>query len=312
MPLVVILFVIATYSQEPLSSMVGQLEKTPTDSTLREKIIRLAIAMKPVPGVPEDARRSFIRGNTAIKDATSQDDYVKAEKLYDEALSLAPWWADAYFNRSKAEEMHQDYGAAIESLKFFLMTSPPPSDVREAQDHIYALEEKRDKKLAVDKTAADESRRKDDAAALADRYVGSWYRIVRGGSGNIRQSFSITKASDGSLKFSGMMFDGTPPAYDVTFSNDAIRFTVDALMPLGPAGTAWYLNYPHVDVRNMLTPDGQQINYGSGLYRGVLADGDRKLSITFTVQPARPGQQEFWDKVTAPNDRFGIDVWLRQ
>ncbi|MGB2751834.1 MAG: hypothetical protein WBC19_07225 [Pyrinomonadaceae bacterium] len=143
---------------EQLQQMVAQLQKTPADNALREKIIKLAVTMKPAPEIPEDARRPFIRGNTAIKNASSAEDYANAAKLYQDALLLAPWWADAYFNLAKGQELHKDFDAAIQSLKFFLMTSPSAADAREAQDHIYALEELRDKKAVSDKANSPEAK----------------------------------------------------------------------------------------------------------------------------------------------------------
>ena len=174
--LIVMADVNAQTPQEQLSQLVAQLQKSPGDNALREKIIKLAVTMKPSPDIPEDARRPFVKGNTAIKNASAPDDYANAIKLYQEALLLAPWWADAYFNVAKGQELHQDYDAAIQSVKFFLMTSPPATDARDAQDHIYALEELRDKKLATDKAKAEvekAAKAKNDLSNL----TGTWIPI---------------------------------------------------------------------------------------------------------------------------------------
>ena len=169
-----ILVVVAQSPQEQMLQLVAQLQKSPTDNALREKIIKLAVAMKPAPEIPEDARRPFVRGNTAIKTASGPDDYANAIKLYQDALLIAPWWADAYFNLARGQELHQEYDAAIQSVKFFLMTSPSAADARDSQDHIYALEELRDKKVAADKVKAEAekaAKAKNDLSNLAGTWI---------------------------------------------------------------------------------------------------------------------------------------------
>ncbi len=55
--------------------MVEQLQKTPADNALREKIIKLAAEIKPAPAVPEEAQRREGRAKFAFKSAKSNDDY---------------------------------------------------------------------------------------------------------------------------------------------------------------------------------------------------------------------------------------------
>lgn len=143
----VLLFTIglAVHAQSPreqLNQMVEQLQKSPNDNALRERIIKLAQEVKPPPANPEEARRPFVRGNAAMSEAKTPDDYGRAAKLYEEALVLAPWWADPYFNLAKARELRQEYDAAIRSLRFYLLAGVTASEAREAQDRIYVLEEK--------------------------------------------------------------------------------------------------------------------------------------------------------------------------
>jgi len=46
--------------REQLKQMVEQLQQSPSDNALREKIIKLAQELRPAPAVPEEARRHFI------------------------------------------------------------------------------------------------------------------------------------------------------------------------------------------------------------------------------------------------------------
>ena len=128
-----------------LKESIEQLQKTPDDAALREKIIKLAKKVKPAPVVPEEARRAFVRGNTAFSEAKGPEDYARAIQRYDEALLVAPWWRDPYFNLAKSLELQKEYGRAIQSIKLFLLTGPSADDARKAQDYSYALEDKQEK-----------------------------------------------------------------------------------------------------------------------------------------------------------------------
>ncbi|MHB8744276.1 MAG: tetratricopeptide repeat protein [Sulfuricaulis sp.] len=160
-----LMLVNVAYSESPreqLKQMVEQLQQSPNDNALREKIIKLAHKMKPAPAIPEEARRSFVRGNTAFSDAKSQDDYARAVKRYDEALLIAPWWGDPYFNAAKALELQQDYTRAIQSLRLFILTGPSAGDARKAQDYSYALEDKQEK-LSNEKSIQEAAARAEEA-----------------------------------------------------------------------------------------------------------------------------------------------------
>ncbi len=224
------LLVVAQTPQEQLQPLVTQLKTTPTDNSLREKIIKLAVTMKPSPEIPEDARRPFVRGNTAIKEATGPDDYANAIKLYLETLALAPWWGDAYFNLAKGQELHQDYDAAIQSTKFFLMTSPPATEARDAQDHIYALEEKRDKKLASDKVkaAADaENAKQSEIKAQEQRIIGTWQASLRAPDRYIIQFLEFKHQPNGDWSILESAEGSSPSPWmirDVHFVNSELKF----------------------------------------------------------------------------------------
>ncbi len=158
--------------REQFKHMAEQLQKTPDDSALREKVIKMAQHLKPAPAVPEEARRSFVRGNTAMGEAKSSEDYARAAKLYEESANIAPWWGDAYLNLAKANEQQENFNGAIAALKNYLLTNPPKAKAREMQDHIYALEEKRDKQAeiaAAKNREAEERRRKEQLAAEEQR-----------------------------------------------------------------------------------------------------------------------------------------------
>ena len=152
------------HAQSPrveLKQMVEQLQKSPADNTLREKIIKLGTSIKPAPAIPEEARRAFVRGNATMNEAKTPEEYARAVQLYTEALLIAPWWGDPYFNLGKAHELRQEYDAAILGLRFFLLTGIAGNDARQTQDHIYVLEEKRDQQVKID-----EAKKREEAQKL--------------------------------------------------------------------------------------------------------------------------------------------------
>lgn len=146
--LIVTLLAAAAYAQTPreeLQQMVQQLQQSPSDNALREKLIKLATSIKPAPAIPEEANRAFVKGNVFQKEAKDASGYELAISAYSEALRAAPWWGDAYFNLSIAQESAGKFEAAIASIRNYMTSVPTGSaEVREAQNKIYALEAKQE------------------------------------------------------------------------------------------------------------------------------------------------------------------------
>ena len=148
----------SAYAQSPreqLQQMVEQLQKTPTDNALREKIIKLATSIKPPQAIPEEAREPFVMGATVLKKASDPAGASKAVDLFSQALTIAPWFAEAYYNRALARETAGQFEPAIDDLKLYLEFKLTDAERREAQDKIYSL--KADAQLAVSKNANDQT-----------------------------------------------------------------------------------------------------------------------------------------------------------
>ena len=132
--------------REELQQMVEQLQKTPNDNALREKIIKLAITIKPALAIPEEAERRMARGAAAFKGATLAEDYQDAAKEFEQATLAAPWYGDAYNNLGVAQDKAGKYEAALRSLKLAQLASPDSKDIKAL---IYEVEYRRDKALAA-------------------------------------------------------------------------------------------------------------------------------------------------------------------
>jgi hypothetical protein len=131
---------VKAHSETLLTEDVAQLDKHPQDEILREKIIRKALEANP--RIPEEARRAFIEGTTITKSAKSAKGQTLAIESFSEALKIAPWWGDAYYNLAVAQELAGKFEAAQTSLKFYILTNPGGREAREAKNRIYALEAK--------------------------------------------------------------------------------------------------------------------------------------------------------------------------
>jgi tetratricopeptide (TPR) repeat protein len=85
-------------------------------------------------------------GATVLKKANDPAGASKAVDLFTQALTVAPWFADAYYNRAIAREAAGQFEPAMDDLKLYLEFNLSDAERREAQDKIYAL--KADAQLA--------------------------------------------------------------------------------------------------------------------------------------------------------------------
>jgi len=127
-------------SQDSLKQYTDELKKNPRDNALREKIIKLALGMKPSPSVPEEAERRVVRGTAFFQKASDDNGYKKAITEFEAATNAAPWLALAYYNLGVAQEKAGLYAEAQQSLKYYLMAAPDAKNARDVKNKIYALE----------------------------------------------------------------------------------------------------------------------------------------------------------------------------
>lgn len=133
------------YAQTPreeLRQMVEQLQMSPNDNALREKIIKLATSIKPAPAIPEEAERRMARGAAAFKGAKSAANYQDAAKEFEQAILAAPWYGDAYYNLGVAQDKAENYEAALRSLNLAQLASPDSKDIKAL---IYEVDYRREK-----------------------------------------------------------------------------------------------------------------------------------------------------------------------
>jgi tetratricopeptide (TPR) repeat protein len=220
--------------REQLSSLVQELQTTPDDGALRERIIKLAVGIKPALTIPEEANRAFIKARVFQKDAKDSAGYDLAISAYDQALRIAPWWGDAYFNLAAVLETAGKFDRAIAAAKSYLTTLPPGAgEAREAQNRIYVLEAKDElaRKQAANAGAAAEKQRPtvEGKWSAPTHYVD--FRIARAGdrfaviAGTLAGQSGLWRATNTALEEQHVRFTVEQPAcpqcradYDLTLS----------------------------------------------------------------------------------------------
>lgn len=172
--------VIAQSPREQLQQLTIQLQQTPNDNALRERIIKLAVEIKPAPAIPEEVDRRMVRGAVAFKSATSASGYQDAAKEYEQATLTAPWYGDAYYNLGVAQDKAGNYKATLRSLKLALLTSP---DSKEMKALIYEVEYRDEKENSPEAQAAREKEAEQRFVASLEgaKYVCREIRDVDGG-----------------------------------------------------------------------------------------------------------------------------------
>jgi tetratricopeptide (TPR) repeat protein len=130
---------------EQLRQLTAELQQSPGDDALREKIVKLARTMVPPPALPEEANRRMTRGTILFKEAKNDADFKDAITEFQAAALAAPWYADAYYNLGIAQNKAKDFAAAARSLKLYLIAVPDAPDAKAAQSLIYEMELRQEK-----------------------------------------------------------------------------------------------------------------------------------------------------------------------
>ncbi|HSR10662.1 MAG TPA: tetratricopeptide repeat protein [Thermodesulfobacteriota bacterium] len=109
------------------------------DQQVREMIIKIARAMPSPPATPEETVRFMARGEAKLK-MGGAGSYEGAANEMEQAVSNAPWLADAYLNLGIVQEKAEMFGKAIRNFRLYLLASPESPNAKAVQAKIYALE----------------------------------------------------------------------------------------------------------------------------------------------------------------------------
>ncbi len=165
---------------DQLQQLTTQLQQSPGDEALREKIIALALTVNPRPATPDDAIMAEGGAEYAFKNAKESSDFADAAKQYEKALVLAPWLAADYFNCGVAHEKAGENKEAIRSFSLYLLAAPNADDALAVKKRVGGLQYAEQKaeveanRPALEAAAVEAAgRRADERAGFTDNLDGT-------------------------------------------------------------------------------------------------------------------------------------------
>ena len=170
--------------QEELTQMVEQLQKSPNDNALREKIIKLAPTLKPSPVLPDTAVAFEGRAQFAFRNAKSEDDFLAAAREYEKAAAAAPWVPGYYADLCTIYEKAGKFEDAKRYCGFYLMGLTDPAQMTDIKRRIAGLEFGIEKANSPQARAAREKEAEQRFIASIEgaRYEGEEFRTPEGKS----------------------------------------------------------------------------------------------------------------------------------
>jgi hypothetical protein len=179
--------------REELQQMIEQLQKSPNDHALREKIIQLAPTLKPSPALPDAAIAFEGRGQFAFRSATSEGDFLVAAQEYEKAVAAAPWVPGYYADLCTIYEKAGKFEDAKRHCGFYLNSLTDPAQMTDVKRRIAGLEFGIEKAAAA-KLVADTPEARE--AALLQKVAGARFvmrqsRQTTGFPGTADETFEI-------------------------------------------------------------------------------------------------------------------------
>ncbi len=195
-----------------VSALQSASEGSSKDRQLREKIIKLAQKIQPLPAVPEEthrymargeafveaandkngflraakefqaaaraapcdaAKRELAYGQAATEDAKDQQGFLRAAREFEKAAKKAPNCAAAYFNLGVVYEKAGELSAAKSAYQRYLKLDPKAPDAARVEQQVFKLEY-RIKRAGQTKRAADTQKRQKQKQESANILSGFW------------------------------------------------------------------------------------------------------------------------------------------
>lgn len=119
------------------SSGIEQEDRDVKQALLKD-IFNVHSQLKDKPEIPESARKYMVQATSA----TTDKKYNNAIGLWNQVLSIAPYYPIAYFDKALLFEQTGDYKGAIENMNKYIELYPDAKDARGAKDKIYEWEGK--------------------------------------------------------------------------------------------------------------------------------------------------------------------------
>ena len=169
--------------REELQRMVEQLQTSPNDNVLREKIIKLAATLKPSAAVPDAAVAFEGRAQFAFRSAKSEGDFLAAAQEYEKAVAAAPWVPGYYADLCTIYEKAGKFEDAKRHCGFYLTSLTDSAEITNVKRLIAGLEfgiEKvaTEKRRAVEEANSPHGRAMAMLAVLQKQYAGPVRKLL--------------------------------------------------------------------------------------------------------------------------------------
>lgn len=128
--------------REDFETQVINVRQNPSNNALRERVIAASQKLRPPPAIPTEARRHLARAQGALELSRTPEDMGAAIGELEQALLLAPWWAEGYYNLGVVQDKAGRYAEAARSMKLYLLAAPDAQDSGAVEMLIAKLEYK--------------------------------------------------------------------------------------------------------------------------------------------------------------------------
>lgn len=164
--------------RDEFDTLVREVQASPQNDTLRERVIAVALALKPPPAVPAEARRHIARAQGAVELARTPKEMAPAIAELDKALLIAPWLAEGYYNRGIIADKAGRYADAVRDLRLYLLAAPGAADAGKVEMLLAKIEYKAEQSSP----AAQEARKQQEFSSLLKGLNGAVFRDTERGS----------------------------------------------------------------------------------------------------------------------------------
>jgi tetratricopeptide (TPR) repeat protein len=227
------------------------------DERVRQSVIKVVRAMPMPPLLPEETLRSMARGEMKVK-MGGAGSYKAAAAEMEQAVLVAPWFADGYFNLGIVQEKANMFAQAIQNFRLYLLAAPGSPNAKAVQTKIYALE------------VMEEQQNKLQSLAGSWQNKGGVFNIiVDGGKIKIQGKYSVNYDS-------GAQGPEYSYVFDLNAKGNSLEGTAVISERLEP-GNPCNIPSETVPASGMISDDGRsvKINYSGSSYHVYINDDYR-------------------------------------
>lgn len=189
--------------REALAQYTAALQKISEGSAdeqrIREAILTVAKRISPRPAIPKEAERRMARGQAAAKAATDEQGFARAAEEFRQAIRVAPWLAEAYFNLGVVLDKAGKYADAVRSLNIYLLAVENQLDMKQARNLIFEIEYRQEDAQRAKAEAAQKTHEKSQRRFQS--LAGTWIYRSSSGLSTTRYQISITGTNMLTIRF---------------------------------------------------------------------------------------------------------------